>query len=104
MHAFFSMAVLMRDTLVTSRSSPTICALTPTLDVSSAYAAQSSWSKGSSTEMMGYLSTSLAHLATSSLAVSQSGGLALKFWSYLPSFSLYHSDAATSSPIWILPL
>ena len=52
MHAFFSIAVLMRSGLVTVRSSPTIWI--PDLLVKWLHASQSSWSKGSSIDTIGY--------------------------------------------------
>ena len=54
MQAFFSMAVLILNELVTVKSSPTIWILV--FLVRADQASQSSWSKGSSIEQMSYFS------------------------------------------------
>ena len=55
LQAFFSIAVLIRSGFVTVKSSPTIWM--PDCCVKCVHASQSSWSKGSSMETMGYCLT-----------------------------------------------
>lgn len=86
LQAFFSMAVLIRRGLVTVKSSPTIWMLL--LLVKCDHASQSSWSKGSSIETMGYFSMYPRYRSASSLPEIHLVGSELGFLksrSYLPS-------------------
>lgn len=67
LHDFFSMAVLMRSGLVTVKSSPTTWM--GVLATRSVHSSQSSCSKGSSMEMIGYFSTKPRYRSASSLPV-----------------------------------
>ena len=85
-----------RSVLVTNRSSPTSCTLSPSSAVSFCQPSQSSSSSASSMEMMGYLSTSFFQCPISSSEVN----LVPAFGStYSPFFSPFHSLEAASMAI-----
>ena len=82
---------------VTNRSSPTSWTLSPSLAVSFCHPSQSSSSRPSSIEMIGYFSTSFAQCSMSCSAVYSVPAFG-SLYQPLP-FSLFHSDEAASIAI-----
>ena len=96
-----SMPFFRRSVLVTNRSSPTSCTLSPSSFVITCHPSQSSSSRPSSIEQIGYFSTSDFQCPTSSADVNFFPDFGS---TYSPFFPLFHSlDAASMARTKSLP-